>query len=97
MDNISFTFVSAMAALGGAMGTFVGFKKLSDTRAERMMAQQPPPVDHRVGKFDYTMLYAHDFARTVGYLGIHSVYGMVVYPWMPLYLLGSSLRRDARR
>jgi hypothetical protein len=82
------------------MGTLVGYRKLLGDR----QARRENPIEHvadAVAKrnddtFDMTMRYAHDFTRTVGYLGMHSLYGMVVYPWMPLYLAGGTIRRDMK-
>jgi hypothetical protein len=110
MDNVSFTLISAAAAVGGALGTFVGFKKLGDTRRNEQELLENKigsiansnvktviTTNNRMSEMNHVLNYAHDFARTVGYLGLHSLYGMVVYPWVPLYLLGSHLRQDSRR
>ena len=102
------TPVSAMAAVGGAMGTFVGFKKLTDIREQERLTRERErehalATDDHVGlrikrkEIDSVMLYAHDFARTMGYLGMYSIYGMITYPWRPLYTIGSTIRRDASR
>ena len=107
MDDLTFTFVSAAAALGGALGTAVGYKKLLQDREftkasiekkvhENNPIENSPNVSMRTEQnVNKAMLYATDFTRTIGYLGYHSVYGMVVYPWMPLYSLGGMLKKDA--
>jgi len=103
MDDITFTLVSAAAAAGGALGTLVGYRKLLSERQnnrvekERREVHEPTIGQNAVvqrGKLDVTLLYANDFARSVGYLGMHSLYGMIVYPWMPIYLLGGAVRKD---
>ena len=108
MDNFTFTFVSAAAALGGAIGTAVGYKKLASEREHDkvMMAEKINEAEEKAPmhvhfnprtdrNMNAAMLYATDFTRTVGYLGYHSLYGMIVYPWMPFYSLGGMLRKDA--
>lgn len=90
MDSLSFVWVSGMAAVGGAIGTFVGFRKLAGIRQEELVVEKANSVV--VSNPQKMIIYTSDFARTLGYLGAHSIYGMVVYPWMPLYLLGNAFR-----
>jgi hypothetical protein len=109
MDDFTFTLVSGAAAVGGALGSFVGFRKLLRDRevtklkvldeSERL---NPLEHSHHVSKkteenVTDVMAHVNDFTRTIGYIGFHSLYGMVVYPWMPLYVLGSMVKRDMKR
>lgn len=113
MDDFTFTFVSLVAATGGAIGTLVGYNKLrkereqdvsrqhliQDNRREENSSSNNNSNNHnnalaRREEIDRTFRCANDFARTIGYLGMHSLYGMVVYGWMPVYLLGNTLRRE---
>jgi len=94
MDHFTFTFVSLAATVGSVLGIEVGYNKLCKQRKDR----NDNEIDHAScgNKYHQTIRYANDFARTLGYLGMHSIYGMLIYPWMPLYLLGSTLRADLR-
>lgn len=116
MDNTTFNFVSAVAAIGGLVGTGMGYMKLRDERelqkvkalrdvqvidnaSDRVVdgtnALTGSHVQHRhiPDKTVSTMVYLNDFARTVGYLGIHSMFGMMV-PLAPMYFVGSIYKRN---
>lgn len=101
MDDFTFNLVSLFAAAGGAVGTFVGYNKLKDIRKiEKEVTTKPSDVsitDSTIAIRDNRrelFAFSKDFTRTMGFLGMYSVYGMVVYPWMPLYAIGNVFRHD---
>jgi len=102
MDDLTFTFVSTAAAIGGALGTMVGFRRLQEKRLQEGREKVLKPGETVVERNQNrlfgvsTMHYANDFSRTIGYLATYSMYGMVVYPWMPLYMLGGIVRRNSK-
>lgn len=90
MDEWTFRIVSVATAIGGAVGTWVGYEKL---RQER---QQRPLETNSDDNQKQCVRVASDFTRTIGYLGFHSLVGATVYPWISPILLPGFLRRDLR-
>jgi len=103
MEDTTFTLVSMFAALGGAIGTAVGYRTLLKERQdakERLQAEVKRTENalevHPSTSSEQMLVKGVDFARTIGYLGYYSLYGMIVYPMMPLYAIPRIIRQDAK-
>ena len=97
MENSTFEIVSLLAAAGGALGTLAGYNKLKKMRFEEAAVKSRAEDAVVLSNSEKAVVLTHDFARTIGYLGAHSIYGMIMYPLMPAVMLGNSFRDEFRR
>ncbi len=92
MDDLTFKFVAHAAAVGGIIGSYVGYQKMSEEREQERVKNVEPLVP--LTRTEQVTNFATDFTRTIGNMGMHTVYGMVKYPFMPMFAVGSIINRD---
>ena len=98
MDDTIFTYVSALTAVGGMIGTGIGLYRLN---RDRPLTRASASIDANVladthqGK---TLVQkTSDITRVMGTIGMNSLKGMVMYPLTPPILLPFLLRSDINK
>jgi len=84
--------------VGGLLGSLVGFKKLDAHRLEdKAQIDQKfgsSIQDNNIRSFVDTAI---DTTRSVGYIGLHGMWGSLVYPMVPPVLLPYLIKSDLKR
>jgi|SRR6478609_8880883 len=68
-------------------------KNVNITNSELSQVEKSVVATHH-DNLDRKLRCANDFARTIGYLGMHTLFGMILYPLMPVYFLGGTLKKE---
>lgn len=95
MDNWIFRYISLASAVGGIIGTAVGYQRVQNHReATVQRAKEDGAIMSNNPDTQDIVAKTSDIARCIGTLGLSSLYGMIVYPLIPPIALPFVVRRD---
>lgn len=98
MDSNIFQFVTLATAIGGIVGTGVGYHRLERERLRTLKHAHEDAVILADKPITQTLVSrTSDMMCCVGTLGMSSLYGMIVYPLVPPIILPYVVACDMKK
>ena len=95
MDSNTFAYVTLASALGGVLGNVVGYKRLVRERDLDLKRAQIDGNELAVNPETRDFVTkVSDVGRVVGSMAMSGLYGNLVYPLIPPFILPFVIKRD---